>query len=346
LVECGAASHPRAIEVASLEIARACGKTPLIASLALQTAITRLIPSEPPNRPDAAILANPSDHRQHGPAPSRCWFCDASTWWKLASRTARWLCARCSPLGSSIAAIWHEARASDIEDACREPCWTETPDQDDYLFLRVRKLAREAARTAADLLGAWRPPTPRTSADLRTLDWQSITDAAAIIAAAEELRAWSIENAPPVRVIACRALAGTIDWPLRAIAPFLDRALDLLRWMSSADAIAALGSKWPADHAAGSSDPVLLRIDAETAVYVPAHPHLHMLLRGIQPVRKSRAAATQRKSPSASAQSSPTIPSQVQVARGESAEPESTTAANVAHAAGRRDVLPEQTRTL
>jgi hypothetical protein len=148
---------------------------PRLARLALEAALTRLAPGTPPPLPSGCRATTPADHSQHGPAPATCWFCDKATWWKTDDRSARWLCARCVAPDANLFAIWYEPSAAELEDAAREPRWSAAPERDDYLLLRSRKVARDAARAGADLLGAWRPAVARTAADLRVLDWHSVT---------------------------------------------------------------------------------------------------------------------------------------------------------------------------
>jgi hypothetical protein len=270
-----------AIAQASDEVAAHSGIEPRLARLALEAALTRLAPGTPPPLPSGCRATTPADHSQHGPAPATCWFCDKATWWKTDDRSARWLCARCVAPDANLFAIWYEPSAAELEDAAREPRWSAAPERDDYLLLRSRKVARDAARAGADLLGAWRPAVARTAADLRVLDWHSVTDAAAIVAVAEEIHRWALELDGAARAIARRALCEVLGWPARETAAVLERALELLRAATPENAIAALGPAWPSGHEPGSHSPIPLRIDSATEVLVPAHPHLVLLLRGV-----------------------------------------------------------------
>jgi hypothetical protein len=298
-----------AIAQASDEIAVHSGIEPRLARLALEAALSRLEPRTAPSRPSTIREATAADHSQHGPAPSRCWNCGGTAWWKADDRSSRWLCARCSPPDLSGTALWYEASAADLEDAAREPRWSETPEKDDFLLLSLRKGARNAARTAGDLLGSWRPATARTSADLRTIDWHAITDGAAIIAAAEELIGWALEDDPAAHGVALRALGALLGWPAAALSPVLDHALSLLSAGPSSAAITALGRRWPKGHAPGSADPIPLRVDEATEVLVPAHPHLLLLLLGVRPRPRDGASSRTRSRSKVGAARSASTPS-------------------------------------
>jgi hypothetical protein len=226
-------------------------------------------------------MASESEHRHHGARPTRCCNCCSTSWWRATGTNNRWLCARCFAPDPDLSAIWHEPSAAELADAVREPRWSAAPEHDDYLLLRLRQVARLAARTAADLLGPRRPTTPRTSADLRTIDWHAIADATAIVAVAEELRGWALELDGAARAIARRAVGEVIGWPARETAAVLERALELLRAATNESAITALGPAWPAGHAPGSPTPIPLRVDSATEVLLPAHPHLVLLLHGV-----------------------------------------------------------------
>ncbi|MBK9387376.1 MAG: hypothetical protein IPN34_21385 [Planctomycetes bacterium] len=281
LVQQGLSRVEIAIAESAAELAESRRVPPRLARLALEAALSRLEPRTAPLRPSTIRVATAADHSQHGPAPSLCWFCSTTAWWKTEDRTARWLCAHCVAPDSDLAALWYEPSAAALEDADREPRWNAAPERDDYFLLRSRRLARNAARAAADMLGSWRPASPRTSADLRALDWFAITDAAAIVAIAEDLRGWVLELDGAARAIARRALCEVLGWPARETAAVLERALELLRAATPENAIAALGPAWPSGHEPGSHSPIPLRVDSATEVLVPAHPHLVLLLRGV-----------------------------------------------------------------
>ncbi|MBK9387276.1 MAG: hypothetical protein IPN34_20870 [Planctomycetes bacterium] len=276
-----AESPEREIASATKVISTRLSIPPLLARLALEAALARLAPGTPPPSSSACRPATPADHSQHEPPPSFCWNCGDTAWWKTDDRSARWCCARCVDPHADHAAIWYEPSAAELEDAAREPRWSAAPERDDYLLLRSRKVARDAARAGADLLGAWRPAVARTAADLRVLDWHSVTDAAAIVAVAEEIHRWALELDGAARAIARRALCEVLGWPARETAAVLERALELLRAATPENAIAALGPAWPSGHEPGSHSPIPLRIDSATEVLVPAHPHLVLLLRGV-----------------------------------------------------------------